>query len=377
MPRQTTSKIKAARKALDDLRQRILRADLRVDTDQFELAEIQESGLADFLQPPRKQTDKQRLRWLLEALQKTERSRLFARIREVDISQDAQKFDMADLKAAGLVQGVPAELLRREEGHRNIVLLYHQNRMLRQELAKHERTRDVEATPQIDDLRKRASRCKDPLERVRLRNELMEKEKDARAELADATLQATQKRHEEVLSNLAKFSTPDTDRESKPLHPKPWLWHEPMTQNDYVQATGLTRPSIRKILTRLKAKPDIRPERENERAQYLARTNFGVLRVWLLDFVKKPLERRGYFASNLVHCWRNGKRSGMETFKKETTALMKLLSGKTKAEHAAFWDYVDGLMKALSPPRQPPPAPEPYDPFRALLGPSRSVGNGG
>ena len=358
MPRQTKSKIQAARKQLDCLRQRILRADLRVDANQFSVAEIEQSGLADFLQPPSKHTDKQRLRWLLEALQKTERARLFARIREADISKDACKFDMADLKAAGLIQAVPAELLSRE-GHRNFVLLYHQNRMLRRELTTHERTRPAEATPHLDDLRRRIRLCKDPLEQLRLENELREKEKEERAELDDAARLAAQQRHEEMLSNLAKFARLNPDRESKPPHPKPWLWHEPMTQNDYRQATGLSRPSIRKILTRLKAKPDIQPEHENEPAQYLARTNFGVLRIWLLDFVKKPLERRGYFASNLVHCWRNGKRSGMETFKKETTALMKLLSGKTKAEHAAFWEYVDGLMTAQSPPLQPSPAPEP------------------
>lgn len=377
MPRQTKSKIQAAKKNLDCLRKRILRADLPVDVDQFRLEEIEQSRLADFLQPPRKQTDKQRLRWLLEALQKTEQARLFARIREADISKDACKFDMADLKAAELIQAVPVEMRSLE----NFVVLYHQNRMLRLELAKHESTRPAEATPHLDDLRRRAALCKDPLEQLRLVTELRDREEEeARAELEKAarlTAENAEERYQEMLSNFAKFARPNTDREGKPLHPKPWLWHEPMTQNDYRQATGLTRPSIRKILTRLKAKPHIRPERENEPAQYLARTNFGVLRIWLLDFVKKPLERRGYFASNLVHCWRNGKRSGMETFKKETTALMKLLSGKTKAEHAAFWEYVDGLMKALSPPRQPPPAPEPYDPFRAWLGASRSVGNGG
>ena len=355
MPRQTKSKIQSARKHLDCLRQRILRADLPVDADQFRLEEIEQSGLADFLQPPRKHTDKQRLRWLLEALQKTERARLFARLREADISKAACKFDIADLKAAELIQAVPVEMRSLE----NFVVLYHQNRMLRLELAKHESTRPAEATPHLDDLRRRAALCKDPLERRRLVTELNDREEAARAESENAARLAAQQRHEEMLSNLAKFARLNTDREGKPLHPKPWLWHEPMTQNDYRQATGLTRPSIRKILTRLKAKPDIQPEHENEPAQYLARTNFGVLRIWLLDFVKKPLERRGYFASNLVHCWRNGKRSGMETFKKETTALMKLLSGKTKAEHAAFWEYVDGLMTAQSPPLQPSPAPEP------------------
>lgn len=372
MSRQTKSEIQAARKNLDHLRQRILRADLPVDADQFRLEEIEQSGLADFLQPPRKHTDKQRLRWLLEALQKTERARLFARIREADISKAACKFNMADLKAVGLIQAVPVEMLSRE----NFVVLYHQNRMLRLELAKHESTRPAEATPHLDDLRRRAALCKDPLEQLRLENELNEKEKEARAKLDEAARLTAQQRYQERLSNLAKFARPNTDREGKPLHPKPWLWHEPMTQNDYRQATGLTRPSIRKILTRLTAKPDIQPEHENEPAQYLARTNFGVLRVWLLDWVKKPLERRGYFAANFVHC--SLKAGGMEqAFKRETAAVWQPLAGKTKAEHAAFWDYVDGLMKALSPPRQPPPAPEPYDPFRALLGPSWSVGNGG
>lgn len=375
MPRQTKSKIQEASKNLDRLRQQILRADLPVDADQFSLEEIEESGLADFLQPPRKHTDRQRLRWLLETIQKTERARLFARVREADISKDACKFDMADLKAAGLIQAVPAEMLSRD-WPRNFVLLYNQNRMLRLELAEHERTRPAEATPHLDDLRRRAALCKDPLEQLRLENELNEKEKEARAKLDNAARLTAQQRHEEMLSNLAKFARPNTDREGKPLHPKPWLWHEPMTQNDYRQATGLTRPSIRKILTRLKAKPDIQPERENEPAQYLARTNFGVLRVWLLDFVKQPLERRGYFAANFVHY--SLKAGGMEqAFKRETASVWQSLAGKTKATQAAFWGYVADLKKAQSPPLQPSPAPEPYDPFRAFPGPPRSVGNGG
>lgn len=363
MPRQTKSKIQAAKKNLDCLRKRILRADLPVDADQFRLEEIEQSGLADFLQPPRKQTDKQRLRWLLEALRKTERARLFARIREAVISKDACKFDMADLKAAGLTKEVPDEMLSGE----NFVVLYHQNRMLRLELAEHESTRQAEFTPHLDDLRRRAALCKDPLEQLRLVTELRDREEEARAELEKAarlTAENAEKRHKEMLANLAKFARLNTDREGKPLHPKPWLWHEPMTQNDYRQATGLTRPSIRKILTRLKAKPDIQPEHENEPAQYLARTNFGVLRVWLLDFVKQPLERRGYFAANFVHC--SLKAGGMEqAFKRETAAVWQPLAGKTKAAQAAFWGYLADLMTAQSPPLQPSPAPEPYDPFRA------------
>jgi hypothetical protein len=298
------------------------------------------------------------------------RNQLLHRIRKAEFPKDAGQFTLAELRASGLAGKYKQPLDLADNHFKLLVLLATQNNELRQER---------------DRLRLEMENEKDYYSPVRDESRyepdpLKQEEINRRAEADEARVardRATKKQSQEDAFRqfVDAFSRrPWIHRDKRR---QPWqavFWHEPMTVMAYHQATGLTRRTIQNVLRRIKAAPLESRHRRNEPARYGTETNFAVLRAWLIQYEKKPENRRAWLVRTLLKC-AHEMPDHLETLAGALMPVFKSLGIENPANSPQFLEYYRQCEARLYPPS--PPLPTAAYGISGLLGlnyPAEPVG---
>ena len=153
-----------------------------------------------------------------------------------------------------------------------------------------------------------------------------------------------------IMECFGKKTWKSRDRKHVPFQAV--LWHEPMTVNDYHEATGISARQLQNVLRRLKAEPlqaKRARKRKNEPLRYGVETNMKVLCEWLIRYIKDPGTRRAWLVKTCLKC----KHEAAEHLDRMKEAIMPALlslninSGETLED---FVNYVKKVDQILYPP---------------------------
>jgi hypothetical protein len=226
------------------------------------------------------------------------RHRLLRRIDAAKLPGDAKNFTLTEITEAGLTKEYENN---REKGwpdnlFKALVLLAVQNNRLREQY--HRLVQQIkEQKPYYSPIRDEGLNEPDPVKLAEINH---------RAEADEARVakaRADKKKSEDdswkrILEAFGRRTWTDRDKSRRVY--RPFFWHEPMTINDYQDATGISRRTLLNILKRLQAKPVTSRNNLNEPVTYGPNTNYAVLSVWLTKYVKKPEHRRAWLVRTLL-----------------------------------------------------------------------------
>lgn len=224
--------------------------------------------------------------------------RLLRRIDAAKFPGDAKNFTLAEITDAGLTKEYENN---RDKGwpdilFKTLVLLAVQNNRLREQCHRLEQQIE-EQQPYYSPIRDEGRNEPDPVKLA----EINRRAEADEARVAKMRAEKKKLKEDSWKQFLEAFSRrPWTNRDKSRRVYRPVFWHEPMTINDYHDATGISRRTLHNILKRLQAKPVTGRKNPNEPATYGPDTNYAVLSLWLTKYVKKPEHRRAWLVQTLL-----------------------------------------------------------------------------
>lgn len=133
------------------------------------------------------------------------------------------------------------------------------------------------------------------------------------------------------------------------------FWHEPMTVNDYHNATGMSARQLRNVLHRLNAEPlqdKSTRKRRNEPLRYGVETNLKVFCEWLIRYQKDLEVRRAWLVKTCLK-YKHEKREHFQSFLDAIMPVLKSLDLNSGDALEQFIKYHHEVDRLLYP---PPPA---------------------
>jgi hypothetical protein len=277
-----------------------------------------------------------------------------ARILRANLPADAKSFTLAEMDAAGITASYQMEgefrRLRKEYeiAYRLLVLALAKCKLLQAENDRLRQSLD-EVQPYCSPLHLIAWNEPDPVKAAALRG---------KADADDAQKEAAKRQREEAEWQMIERSATSLawkkkSRDRRPKRVKDRLWHVPMSREDYVKATGVTRRTVEGFLRSIKAKPLRSRQRSNERELFGPEINYQVLHQWLTRWTRDVSLRRIYFCCTLFHCRREAPTEAKRLLSTLMTCWSSLeIAEETPAERREFVAWLKKL-SALYPP--PPP----------------------
>lgn len=284
------------------------------------------------------------------------RSRLLARILRAEFPKQADEFMLPLLEQARLTKGFTQPPSWSNGEFKLFVLLAIQVRELRRQCDEFRRER-AELLDELADLRHPFSPLRllamlklDPVEEAELNRQAAEEERRMTA----TRERKKQEQEEAQLRDLEGRNSKPWTRRDEPVHrPSPCLWHQPMTQEDYRRATGLSRPTIRSALRAIGAHPQAKRPKANVAHKFAAETNFGFFCDWLTRRERNHKKRSIHFAKNLLFCSYEAP-DQLPLFIQKTKPVWQAV-GRTRQQRKEFIAYLKQLESILF--RKPSPVP--------------------
>lgn len=286
------------------------------------------------------------------------RRKLLTRIRDANLPGDAGKFTHEELRDAGLLRRYDRPGGCSDSAFRLFVLFAVQNSELRKQSGqlKHRLTQlEQYHSPLWDDVWKEP--C--PIKAAELGRE---------AEADDVRCnEQRRKKRDWVFDNLEAIIRAGgrrnwKTRDKRRLHhrPDPALWHDPMSLEDYHNATGISRRTLQNTIDRMGAKPVAPRKRRNEPARFGPATNYALLCHWLIQQVPDDRARRGFLARTLIHCQQQSPQHYDRLFE-EVRPVLKSLCVLTPAQDREFSAYLEECRRVLYPVLTPPSVLDPFN----------------